>query len=75
MKQVYRVASLEKLGTLYGTSHQNMSYLHRKYGPVLTCPDELHSALLASGRKSNLRTRLSDPAERQRITEAIFQKP
>ena len=75
MKQIYQVASLEKLGQIYNVTHQNLSHLHRKYGPVLTCPDELHSALLATGRKSKLRTRLTDPAERQRITKAIFQKP
>ena len=75
MRQIYAIGTLESLGEIYGVSHQNLSHLHRKYGPVLTCPDELHSALLATGRKSKLRTRLTDPAERQRITKAIFQKP
>ena len=72
MRQIYAISSLEKLGRIYNVTHQNLSHLHRKYGPVLTCPDELHSALLASGRKSKLRTRLTDPAERARISAAIF---
>ena len=75
VKQIYQVASLEKLGAIYGVSHQNLSHLHRKHGPVLTCPDELFAALVATGRKSKLRTVLTDPAERARITEAIFSKP
>lgn len=75
MRQIYAISSLEKLGAIYGVSHQNLSHLHRKHGAVLSDPDEFFAALVASGRKSKLRTRLTDPAERQRITEAIFSKP
>lgn len=75
MKRIYAVGTLESLGAIYGVTHQNLSHLHRKHGAVLSDPDELFSALVATGRKSKLRTRLTDPAERERITKAIFQKP
>ena len=74
VKQLYAVGTLESLGAIYNVTHQNLSHLHRKHGAVLSDPDEFFAALVASGRKSKLRTRLSDPAERARITKAIFRK-
>ena len=74
MKQIYAVGTLDSLGEIYGVTHQNLSHLQRKHGVVVTDPDQFFAALVASGRQSRLRTRLSDPAERQRITKAIFQK-
>ena len=72
MKQVFAIGNFTKLGRAYNVTAQTMSNLHRRHGVVITDPDELFQSLVASGRQSRLRTRLSDPAERQRITAAIF---
>ena len=74
MRQIFAIANFSKLGRAYGVTAQNMSHLYKRHGIVLTSPDELFQSLVASGRKSKLRTRLTDPAERAKITEAISQK-
>jgi hypothetical protein len=74
VRQIYAIISLEKLGSIYGVTHQNLSHLHRKHGAVLSDPDELFAALVSTGRKSKLRTLLSDPAQRAKITKQIFSK-
>jgi predicted DNA-binding protein YlxM (UPF0122 family) len=73
--RIYSVASLAKLALAYNVSRQALHQCHKKYGPYLNCPDELFLTLVSTGRQSELRTRLSCPAARARITEAIFTKP
>jgi hypothetical protein len=70
--RIYSVASFAKLAKAYGLSRQALHQAHRKYGPFLTSPDHFFEALVASGRQSPIRTLLSDPAERERITAEIF---
>jgi predicted DNA-binding protein YlxM (UPF0122 family) len=70
--RIYSVASLAKLALAYNVSRQALHQCHKKYGPFLTCPDELFLTLVSTGRQSLIRTLLSDPAERERITAEIF---
>lgn len=73
--RLYAVASLAQMARAYKVSKQALHQCHKKYGPFLTYPEELFQTLVASGRESPIRSLLSDPAERERITAAIFQKP
>jgi hypothetical protein len=70
--RIYAVASLARLALAYGLSRQALHKCHKKYGPFLNCPDELFLTLVSTGRQSPIRTLLSDPAERERITAEIF---
>jgi hypothetical protein len=73
--RIYAVASLAKLAKAYKVSRQAMHQAHVKHGPYLTSPDHFFEVLVASGRQSPIRTLLSDPAARARITKAILTKP
>ncbi len=57
------------LARIYGCTRQNMHSLLRSLEitpEIASDPDQLFSAMLQS-RASNLRERLADPAERERI--------
>jgi hypothetical protein len=66
--------SFSQLGGLYGQTRQGIAYLHKLHGTAILDPEQLFQNLVSSGRKSKLRTRLSSPAERAQITEAIIEK-
>jgi hypothetical protein len=51
-----------------------VAQLHKKHGRAVLNPDKLFSRITSTARASKLRTLLSDPGERQRITEAILEK-
>jgi len=70
--RIYSVASFAKLARAYGYSRQALHQAHVKHGPFLTSPDHLFEVLVASGRQSPIRSLLSDPNERERITAEIF---
>ena len=70
--RLYAIASLAQLSRAYGVSRQTLHKCHKKYGPFLNCPDELFLTLVSTGRQSPIRTLLSDPNERERITAEIF---
>jgi len=66
--------SFTELGDLYCQTRQGIGHLHKIHSTAILDPEQLFQNLVSSGRKSKLRTRLSSPAERARITEAISQK-
>jgi hypothetical protein len=67
--------SFSQLGNIYCQTRQGIGHLHKLHGTAILDPHELFAALVATGRKSKLRTRLSDPATRAQITAEIKAKP
>ena len=71
--QIYK-RTFAELGACYGITRQAVAQLHKKHGRAVLNPDKLFSRITSTARASKLRTLLSDPGERQRITEAILEK-
>ena len=66
--------SLERLATAYGVSRQGITDLSKRHGierQVLADPEALLVVLLDRGRRSPLRSRLTDPATRAAIQKQI----
>lgn len=66
--------SLERLASAYGLSRQGITDVAKRHGidrQVLADPDSLFVVLLDRGRRSPLRSRLTDPSTRAAIQKQI----
>lgn len=65
---------IKLLAASYGITRQRIHQLRQRHGVPLAAfadPDRLFEHLLQSGRRSRLRSKLSDPATRENIAEEI----
>jgi len=66
--------SLKRLASAYGLSRQGITDLSKRHGidrETLQQPDEVLVVLLDRGRRSPLRSKLTDPATRAAISSQI----